>query len=74
MNTPQNTYWNTRDGRKILIADMDLDHVQHCVSLMTRQMGFTVAYYSYCPRIKLCELITAYELDRTLAALTDPNQ
>jgi len=73
MNTPNNTYWITRDGRKLLIADMDLQHVRMCVNMMVRLLGYNYSSYKYCPKIRLCELITAYELDNVLVALTDPN-
>ncbi len=73
MNTPTNTYWTTRDNRKLLIADMDIDHVHHCVGMLTRQFGHRSNHYNYCPRVRLCQLVTALEQDAVLAALTNPN-
>lgn len=73
MNTPNNTYWTTKDGKRLLITDMDIDHVKHCVALVTRQLGHQFINYDYCPRVRLCELLTAANQEATLASLTDPN-
>jgi hypothetical protein len=73
MNTPNNTYWTTRDNRRLLIANMDLDHVQHCVSMLTKQLGHRYIAYDYCPRIRLCELLTLARQEATMSALTDRN-
>jgi hypothetical protein len=73
MNTPNNTYWTTRDNRRLTIATMDLDHVQHCISMLTRQLGYSYIAYDYCPRIRLCELLTSANQEATMSALTDRN-
>ena len=73
MQTPNNTYWTTKDGRRILVADMTDDHVANCVKLLTRKLGES-SRYSCSNRVRLCELIIAAQSYVILAALTDPNQ
>lgn len=72
MNTPNNTYWNTRDGKRILIADMEGIHVESCVKMLTRQLGCTTMY-SCSDKQRLCDLIAEKQLQATLLALLDPN-
>lgn len=72
MNTPNNTYWNTRDGRHILIADMEDVHVINCVKMLTKQLGCSTMY-SCSHKQRLCDLITEKHLQATLYALTLPN-
>lgn len=72
MNTPNNTYWNTRDGRRILVADMEDGHVEHCINMLTRQLGCPTIY-SCSNKQRLCDLITEKQLQATLLALLDPN-
>jgi hypothetical protein len=39
------TYWHCKDGRRLKIADMDLEHVRRCVAMMERQgQQYTNAY------------------------------
>jgi hypothetical protein len=72
MNTPQNTYWNTRDGRKILIADMEIGHVLNCAKMMQIKYGIRCRDKEDW-REWLCRLITEAQLQKTLSALLDPN-
>lgn len=72
MNTPDNTYWNTRDGRRILVADMEDEHVINSVKMLTRQLGCSTMY-SCSDKQRLCDLIAEKQLQATLLALLDPN-
>lgn len=31
-------YWTTRDGRKLVIEDMETTHIYNCIRMMDRQM------------------------------------
>lgn len=31
-------YWTTRDGRKLVIEDMETSHILNCIRMMDRQM------------------------------------
>lgn len=73
MQHPNNTYWTTKDGRRILVADMIDDHVVNCVKLLTRQLGES-SRYSCSDKVRLCQLIIAKQNYAILDALTDPNQ
>lgn len=72
VNTPSNTYWHTKDGRRILVANMEESHVNNCVKILCRSLGLrydpTLSNKEY-----LCKLITALNLQQTLFALTLPN-
>lgn len=72
MNTPQNTYWHTKDGRKILIADMEIGHVINCVKMMQLKYGVRQRKNED-PRVLLCKLMDEAKLQQTLMALIDPN-
>lgn len=72
MNTPQNTYWHTKDGRKILIADMEIGHVLNCAKMLQLKYGVKQRDREDV-REWLCRLITEANLQRTLLALTNPN-
>lgn len=75
MTTPSNTYWTTRDNRKLLIADMDIDHVHHCVSMLIRKYGHDgVDAGKCCWRQRLADLVVECTIQFTLAEITNPNQ
>jgi hypothetical protein len=39
------TYWHCKDGRRLKIDDMELEHVRRCVAMMERQcQQYTNAY------------------------------
>jgi len=73
LQTPNNTYWTTKDGRRLLVANMADDHVANCVKLMTRKLGGS-SRYSCSDKVRLCQLIIEAQSYVILAALTDPNQ
>ena len=72
MNTPHNTYWHTKDGRKILVAEMEIGHVVNCVKGMQLKYEVTPETDED-PRDLLCSLLSEAELQQTLIAFTDPN-
>jgi hypothetical protein len=72
MNTPNNTYWATRDGRKMLVAEMEIGHVINCVKMMQLKYGVRQKKDED-PRNLLCRLMNEAKLQQTLIALTDPN-
>ena len=72
---PNNTYWTTRDKRRLLIANMDIDHVNFCIKMLIDKYGHDgVCSEYYCPRQRLVNLILRQEQEIPLIALTDPNQ
>jgi hypothetical protein len=75
MTTPSNTYWTTRDNRKLLIADMDIDHVYYCIHMLIRKHGHDgVMADKCCWRQRLVDLIIYQEQKALLVSLTDPNR
>jgi hypothetical protein len=72
MTTPSNTYWTTRDNRKILVADMEIGHVINCAKMMQLKYGVKQIAKEDA-RDWLCRLISEAELQNVLSALTDPN-
>ena len=73
MHTPENTYWLTRDRRRILVADMGDSHVLNCINLLTKKLGVG-SKYSCSDKKRLCQLIAFAQQEAILDALTDPNQ
>ena len=72
MNTPNNTYWNTRDGKRILIADMEDGHVESCVKMLTKKLRSDKVMLTTNKQL-LCDLIIEGNMKALEAALTDPN-
>ena len=75
MHTPENTYWLTRDRRRILVADMEDGHVLNCINMLTKKLGLGVSgRYGCSDKKRLCQLIAFAQQEVILSALTDPNQ
>jgi hypothetical protein len=73
MNTPQDTYWTTKDGRKIPVEKLSDDHTLNCVRSLARKLGERLDHT--CPdKVRLCQLINIAKQEAILSALTDPNQ
>jgi desulfoferrodoxin (superoxide reductase-like protein) len=71
--TPNNTYWTTRDKRRLLIANMDDDHCINCINVLVRKYGFCQWRELESPQEYLAKLVVYAEQEATLIALTDPN-
>jgi hypothetical protein len=72
MNTPNNTYWNTRDDRCILIADMEEGYVENCIKMLTKKLKSDKVLLTTNKQL-LCDLIVEGNMKAVEAALTDPN-
>lgn len=72
MNTPNNTYWVTKQGRKLLIADMEDEHVEHCIKMLTKKLRSDKVMLTTNKQL-LCDLILEGDMGAVEAVLTDPN-
>lgn len=68
------SYWETKDGRKLLISEMSNEHAMNAAKMMQKKIGYRNRLQRESWQVYLALMVNATWLDQIWNELTDLNK